>query len=108
MPTITTGTMFLSKTRPAVEASVDDRPFSVTLVVLDRQGPKAVEPYRITWRGPDAAAWWRRHGDIQPGQPLRIELVNPRSFPAMRGSETQATVRALSLAPHASECRENP
>jgi hypothetical protein len=101
MPTVTTGVFFLTKRRPTPE-NIGGQ-FRLSLSVIDRQGERQVEPYEVTWHGPDAEAFWKAHASIDAGQPLRMELVNPRSFPGGRfgAPYTQATVRSCTLAPHA-------
>lgn len=106
MTTTTIGTFYLRKQQP-VEATADERGFRLTLRLLDRQGPGAVEPYVATWRGPEAKAWWARHAqELTPGTPLQLQLHNPRSFTGPRGQpETHASVVRLELAPLAPSWR---
>jgi hypothetical protein len=97
MPTTTTGTFFVRKTRPRVEGA--GSAFKLTLFVLDKQAHGA-EPYAVTWTGDLAAHWWREHGArIHAGTPLALVLHNPRSFPGMNSPETHATVHSCALAP---------
>lgn len=100
MATLTTGLFIVTRHRPVVEAP-NDAPFRVTLCVFDRQGPRAVENYRVTWQGEEARAWWQAHGEhVTSGTPLRLTLENPRSFPHIAtGSEIHAAVRSCELAP---------
>lgn len=98
MPTITTGLFFVSRQRASATDSPDG--FVLTLRIVDNQGPGKVEPYVVTWAGAAARNWWREHEHhLQPGQPLALELVNPRSFPGMRAPETHAVVTRCELAP---------
>lgn len=94
------GLLFLGKTRPLVTTAADGT-FAVTLLAVDRLGPHQVEPWRITWSGPDAAQFWQeRASAMQPGQPLAVELERIRTFTNGRNApEFHAAVRALDLAP---------
>jgi hypothetical protein len=99
MATTTTGIFFLAKNQATRAESVDGV-FRLVLRVFDRQGPLKVEAYEVSWPGPAAAAWWQENGGIQPGQPLALELVNPRAMPGPRGApETHATVARCARAP---------
>lgn len=99
MPTITTGMFFLARQRPTTGLSPDGD-FQLTLRVNDNQGQHRVEPYQVTWAGNAAKNWWNEHQQrLQPGQPLALELVNPRTFPGLRAPETHATVIRCELAP---------
>lgn len=98
MPTITTGTFYV--TRQAVTASVEGGTFTITLHLVDRQGAHQVEPYVAQWRGEAARTWWQEHQQqVRPGTPLNLVLHNPRSFPGPRSPETHATVHSCDLAP---------
>jgi len=98
MPTITTGTFFLSRSRPETGQDANGA-FRLTLRVLDRQGPHRVEPYVAHWSGPAAALWFNEHShELQPGRPLDLELHNPHTLPGLRVSELHATVVRCSLA----------
>lgn len=99
MATLTTGVFFVARARPETGTDASGN-FTLRLRVIDRQGPQRVEPYVLTWAGPAAALWFNEHGhQLQPGQPLSLELVNPRSHPGMRSPETHATVARCALAP---------
>jgi hypothetical protein len=104
MATITTGTFFLGR-KPA-RADSDGGEFQLTLHVVDRQGPRAVEPYVLRWSGADAKRWWAEHGaSLGAGTPLLLTLLNPRSFPGVHSPETHATVQSCALAPVAPSWR---
>lgn len=94
------GLLFLGKTRPLVTTAADGT-FQVTLLAVDRLGPHQVEPWRITWAGAQAQAFWAdRSSAMQPGQPLTVELERIRTFTNGRNApEFHAAVRALDLAP---------
>jgi hypothetical protein len=98
MTTITTGTFFVGR-KPA-RTDCDGDEFQLTLSLVDRQGPRAVEPYVVRWSGADAKQWWDEHGaHIGAGTPLTLTLINPRSFPGVHSPETHATVKSCALAP---------
>jgi hypothetical protein len=100
MPTITTGMFFLARQRPSVDHTSDGE-FRLSLRVNDNQGQHRVEPYLVTWTGNAAKNWWQEHQNhLQAGQPLALELHNPRAFPRMHGGpETHAAVIRCELAP---------
>jgi hypothetical protein len=101
MPTITTGLFFLARQQPVADVAPDGR-FRLTLSVRDRQAEHRVEPYTVTWTGEEARAWWSAHGaQLQPGQPLALELHNPRSYVPSRAlaPEIFAAVARCELAP---------
>ncbi len=95
------GILFLGATRPLASTAADGS-FQLTLLVMDRQGPHRVEPWRVTWTGDAARAWWGRHGAaLAKGQPLALELMGLRTYINGRfgGAETHATVLSCELAP---------
>jgi hypothetical protein len=102
MTTITTGLFFLARRSYAVPDVAPDGQFRLTLSVRDRQAEHRVEPYTVTWTGEEARAWWSAHGaQLQPGQPLALELLNPRSYVSSRAvaPEIVAAVTRCELAP---------
>lgn len=101
MPTVTTGLFFLARQRPMAE-TLPDGTFRLTLHVRDKQAEHRVEPYVAVWAGNAAKSWWQEHGSrIQAGQPLALELHNPRCYVASRdiGPEIHAAVLRCELAP---------
>lgn len=100
MPTITTGMFFVAR-KPPTTGTAPDGAFQLTLLVKDNQGDHKVEPYVVKWTGNAAKNWWQEHHQhLQPGQPLALELHNPRSFVGARGApETHAVVLRCELAP---------
>ena len=61
------GIWHMSKTRPQAQRAADGT-FTVVLLVMDRQGPRQVEPWRVTYSGEAAHAWWQAEGSsLQPG-----------------------------------------
>lgn len=48
-----TGTLFMSKTRPAAD-TVNSGVFQLQLFTVDRIGAQQVEPWRLLWTGPEA------------------------------------------------------
>lgn len=78
-PSVThTGIWHLSKTRPHAQRAADGT-FAVVLLVMDRQGPQQVEPWRVTYSTEAAHAWWQAEGSsLQPGDTLRLVLTHMR------------------------------
>jgi hypothetical protein len=99
MPTVTTGTFFLTRHKPVEHDTTPDGNFRLTLRAIDRQGPGRSEPYVLTWTGPQAALWFNEHqAELQPGRGLVLEVHNPRSMPGRVAPETHASVARCQLA----------
>ncbi|KQR55654.1 hypothetical protein [Acidovorax sp. Leaf160] len=78
MPLQHTGFLFLSKTKP--EARTEGGEFLLTLRALDVLGAMSREPYVLTWRGPEAQAFWAAHqADLQPGAVIDVSLTHVRA-----------------------------
>lgn len=106
MPTVTTGVFFVARKPP--EATWEDDAFTLTLRLVDRQGPGVSEGYVVRWRGNHAHTWWHEHCNrLQPGTPLKVVLHNPRSWPGRIQPETHATVFTCELAPLAPSWHAN-
>lgn len=103
MPTTTTGLFFVARdyaNRAAFSTHNDpDGTFILKVRVVDNQGPQRVEAYVVRWTGPQAKAFWDKHGPLKPGTALELELLNPRSFPGLRSPEIHATVKQCRLMP---------
>lgn len=96
---IAAGTLFLSKTRPLATTAADGS-YALTLLAFDRAGAHQVEPWRITYSGQPARAFLQAHErDLQPGQPLDVELERVRVFSTPRGPEMHASVTRIALLP---------
>ncbi len=101
MPLQHTGLLFLSATKP--DARTDADGFALTLRALDVLGARAKEPYVLTWRGPEAQAFWQQHqADLQPGAVIDVALTHVRAAagttrPVMPVLE--ARVQRLALCP---------
>lgn len=103
MPTTTIGLFFVGKdfpTRKAFSTHLDGETFILKLRVVDNQGPRRVEAYVVRWAGPEARGWWDANGPLKAGDPLSLELVNPRSFPGLHAPEIHADVVKCRLMPH--------
>lgn len=96
-----TGTLFMSKTRPAAD-TVNSGVFQLQLFTVDRIGAQQVEPWRLLWTGPEAQLFWETHTDAQlaPGTPLRITAHKARAHQGGRvGAEIVAHVISCEIAP---------
>ena len=107
-PSVThTGIWHLSKTRPHAQRAADGI-FTVQLLVMDRQGTHQVEPWRVTYSGEAAHAWWQAEGSgLQPGDTLRLALTHMRihtttdkHYPR---SEAHARVQEIALVARAGQ-----
>lgn len=98
------GILFTGKTKPQATTARDGT-FALTLLAFDRIGPHQVEPWRISYYGPDAQAFWKAESAAlsTPGLPLQVCADRMRTFGGGRygASEVTATVRSISLAPPA-------
>jgi len=99
------GTVYLAKTAPLATQAADGV-FALTLLAYDRLGVHQVEPWRITYTGEVAQAFWADCGaDLQPGRPINITAQRLRTFVNGRGgaAEVQAHATYIALAPRAHE-----
>ena len=94
-----TGMLFLSRTPPALRK--DDRgQWVVTLLCVDRIANHQVEPWKLIWKGQQAAVWLDMHrAQLQPGTPLAVTADNLRTRAVGAFSEITARVSFLALAP---------
>ncbi|MDP3651072.1 MAG: hypothetical protein Q8R67_05245 [Rhodoferax sp.] len=108
-----TGILFTSKTKPLLTKALDGT-FALTLLAFDRIGPHTVEPWRITYFGPEAKVFWdtNQAALMQPGQPLAIEAQRQRAFDTGGrfgvAPEIHATVTRMALAPLAHQKTTQP
>lgn len=98
------GLLFMSRTRPIAGPAADGT-FQITLLAMDRMRPNQVEPWRITWAGEDARAFWNTcHAALTPGQPLRVVAQNLQGFSARHlAPEIHAHAVSIQLAPRSTE-----
>jgi hypothetical protein len=106
-----TGILFTGKTKPLATTALDGT-FALTLLAFDRIGTHQVEPWRITFFGQEAKAFWEaaQPALATPGQPLLVEANRMRTFGGGRygTAEVQATATRIALAPKASEKAPQP
>lgn len=89
-----TGPLFLGKTRPLTTQAADGT-FALTLLAHDRIGVHKVEPWRINFAGHQAFLFYEAHGpELQPGQPIRVQLSELRSFTNGRNGAAEIHARA--------------
>lgn len=97
------GVLFLAKTKPLATVASDGT-FVLTLLAFDRFSALGVEPWRITWPGPEASAFWEAHGHtvLKPGQPIDVQLERIRTFTNGKwgAAESHAVATRIQLAPH--------
>lgn len=95
-----TGTLFMSKTRPEVSRGEQNQ-FQLVLLLMDNQGAKRIEAYRVRWVGPEAEAFWNaQRNNLVPGAIVEVELTHLRAFtgatypplPELRGRVVRAAV----------------
>jgi len=105
-----TGTLYLGKTKPLAAHTLGGV-FSLTLLAFDRMNFHQVEPYRITWTGPSAEAFYQAHRErLTPGQPITASLKNLRTFTVGKrgGCEIMAEALSLELTPFSYETARQP
>lgn len=74
------GLLFMSHTKPLATVAKDGT-YQLTLLAFDRMGPHRVEPWRITYSGPAAQAWYDTNGaHLVAGTPLQVKLAKLRNF----------------------------
>ncbi len=112
-----TGTLYMSKQRPTVDATAGA--FRVELVLVDNLGRNPVtgreekEAYRVRWTGPEAAAFWTAHqADLTAGAPLHVELERLRAHPGPQAyppvPELRGRVVRLQLLPRRTGASTTP
>ncbi|HCE28462.1 MAG TPA: hypothetical protein DET46_06575 [Comamonadaceae bacterium] len=96
----TTGTGYLSRTRPVVDTAPDGA-WRLTLLVFDRLGPREAEPWRVRWVGDAARAWHAQHQHLlEPGAVLRVHLERARAYQGQGGApEIHARVISIEIEP---------
>lgn len=99
------GLLFMSRTRPVATTAADGT-FQLTLLAMDRIEIHHVEPWRVTWAGEEARAFWNtNHNALTPGQPLRVLATHVRTHQQRHcAAEIQAHVSLIELAPRSREC----
>lgn len=93
-PVTTAGQFHVSKTRPNC-ATAADGTWSVQLLVYDTQGPHRREPWRVTFSGAPARAWWDAEGHtLNPGDTLHLALTHARSHAFGKGFDARTELHA--------------
>ena len=96
------GIGYMSQTKPLATQAADGT-FALTLLAFDRIGVHQVEPWRITFFGAKAQAFWGQHAaQLTPGQPLHIGAEKLRNFTngaRSGGPEFVVTATSIELAP---------
>ena len=89
------GQLFLSKTPPAL--TKDSRgEWTVTLLCVDRIANHQTEPWKLIWKGQQAADWLdANRPKLQPGAVLCAVVDNIRTH--TMGRMTEITARASAL-----------
>ncbi|MES2888674.1 MAG: hypothetical protein V4739_11755 [Pseudomonadota bacterium] len=98
------GIMFLGKTRPTATTAADGT-FQLLLLVMDPIGTYQREPWRITWAGEEARAFWEasQHA-LTPGQPLRVKASHMQAFQQRHiAPEIHARALLIELAPRSTD-----
>ena len=92
-----TGMLFLSRTPPSL--TKDGRgDWSVTLLCVDRIANHQTEPWKLIWKGQNAANWLHTHkANLTPGAALAVITDNIRTHTMGRITEITAKVHALAL-----------
>lgn len=92
------GMLFLSHTRPLIARTADGT-FALTLLAFDRIGTHQVEPWRITWSGPKAEAFYNQAGNqLKAGQPINVRVDKLRNFTnGARSGGPEFVVQATSI-----------
>lgn len=92
-----TGILFLSRTPPCLTKDSKGE-WTVTLLCVDRIANHQVEPWRVIWKGQQAANWLDTHiSQLTPGTPLAVITENLRTHNMGRFSEIIAKATAVAL-----------
>ncbi len=91
------GMLFLSRTAPTL--TKDNRgEWTVTLLCVDRIANHQTEPWKLIWKGQQAADWFSAHlAKLQPGAVLCTVADNIPTHTMGRMTEVTARVSALWL-----------
>lgn len=93
-----TGMLFLSRTPPALTKDSKGE-WAVTLLCVDRIANHQVEPWRVIWKGQQAANWLdANRSHLTPGTPLTVTTENLRTHTMGRSTEITAKATAVALA----------
>jgi len=76
------GTVFMSRTRPVADTSADGK-FRLVLLAMDRIDSHRVEPWRITWTGEEARAFWAEHASLTDGLRNTQAMLAAKCPPAL-------------------------
>lgn len=91
-----TGMLFLSRTPPALTKDSKGE-WTVTLLCVDRIANHQVEPWKLIWKGQQAANWLDSHkAHLTPGTPLAVITENIRTH--TMGRITEITAKAFAVA----------
>jgi hypothetical protein len=89
------GMLFLSRTPPALTKDSKGE-WTVTLLCVDRIANHQVEPWKLIWKGQQAADWFDAHrARLLPGAVLCAVADNIRTH--TMGRMTEITARASAL-----------
>lgn len=95
-------TMFVNKGRIETDAAHSGA-FLLTLPLSVPLGKIGRQHYRVTWEGPEAQAFWQRHGSaLTPGTPLRADLGQLRTHISNTRpphAELQARAKSIQILP---------
>lgn len=100
------GVLYMSRTQPLATRAANGR-WQLTLLLMDRIAPLRVEPWFVSWAGPEAEAWWRDHeADLTPGTPLQVTACDIRAMARNgRAPQTHARLLACRLVPRPQPAR---
>lgn len=91
------GMLFLSRTPPTLRVNGAGE-WVLTLLCVDRIANHQTEPWKLLWKGGQAAEWMRAHKpDLQPGTPLAVVVENVRARPIGPFAEAVAQVVSVSV-----------
>ena len=94
-----TGMLFMGRTPPALTKDGKGQ-WVVTLLCVDRIANHQVEPWKLVWKGQQAAVWLDMHrAQLKPDAPLAVMADNLRTRAVGAFSEITARVSFLTLVP---------
>jgi hypothetical protein len=92
---VAAGTMFLSRTRIETRRAADGT-WMLQMLLMDRQAPQRVEPWRVLWGGPQAQAWHEAIGrHLGAGTALQVQCTGMRTLAGPNGTAPELHARLI-------------
>lgn len=94
------GLLFMSRAKPTLTRTPDGAAL-LCILAVHRISQRQTEPWRLTWLGTDAEAFFTRQRDaLQPGCPLRVQAHQLRAHAVAGFAEIHAACSRIEVLPH--------